>query len=90
MMCQMSSGTHPSLLPESVLGMVWKVALPTEPVVNISQCCLTQLSEDVIGGSDIAQEKVLLETVFHAPFPSFELTLRKSPICMEGYWGHRI
>lgn len=34
-MCQMSNGTHPSLLLDSVLGMEWKVALPTEPVVNI-------------------------------------------------------
>lgn len=86
----MSSGTHPSLLPDSVLGMVWKVALPTEPVVNISQCCLMQLNEDAIGRSDISQEKVLLKMVIHAPFPTFELALRKSTISMEGYWGHRI
>lgn len=89
-MCQMSSGTYPSLLPDSVLALVWKFALPTEPVVNICQCCLAQLNEDVIGGSDITHEKGLWEMVFHAPFLSFELALRKSTISTEGYWGHRM
>lgn len=47
----------PSHLPDSVLGMVWKVAFPTELVVNIPQCCLTQLSEGAMAGSDITQKK---------------------------------
>lgn len=35
-------------------------------------------------------EKVLWDMVFHVPFLSFELTLRKSTLSTEGYWGHRI
>lgn len=35
-------------------------------------------------------EKVLWDMVFHVPFLSFELALRKSTLSVEGYWGHRI
>lgn len=80
--CQVAS--TPSHLPDSVLGMVWKVAFPTELVVNIRQCCLTQLSEDAIAGSDIiTQEKNAIGNGLSCSFSFFRACSR------EVYYLHR-
>lgn len=78
-MWQMLSDIYPSLLPESGIGMVWKVPLATEPVVNISQCCLAQLPDDAIDGRASIKKRYSWKISFKVPF-SFECALRKSAI----------